>query len=76
MPTRVGRADSWNYVSAGDFHACAVRTSRTLWCWGYNRFGQLGDGTTTDRRTPKRVGHAGDWRHLSAGMLHTAALRG
>jgi alpha-tubulin suppressor-like RCC1 family protein len=36
-------------------HTCAVRSDGTLWCWGYNFYGQLGDGTKTDRATPTRV---------------------
>ncbi len=33
-------------VATGDLHACAVRNDGTVWCWGANDFGQLGDGTT------------------------------
>lgn len=41
-------------VSVGGFHGCA-RTPTGLWCWGANRNGQLGDGTTTDKPTPVLV---------------------
>jgi alpha-tubulin suppressor-like RCC1 family protein len=33
-------------VAAGGAHTCAVKTDGTLWCWGYNKYGQVGDGTT------------------------------
>jgi alpha-tubulin suppressor-like RCC1 family protein len=34
-------------VAVGEMYTCARKTDGTLWCWGYNFWGQLGDGTTT-----------------------------
>jgi len=36
-------------------HVLAIRTDGSLWTWGFNGAGQLGDGTTEDRHTPIRV---------------------
>jgi len=46
---------SWVQVSPGPGHTCGVTTTDQLYCWGYNYFGQLGDGTTSNRLTPVRV---------------------
>jgi hypothetical protein len=36
-------------------HTCAVKSDGTAWCWGRNAFGQLGDGSRTDRFVPVQV---------------------
>lgn len=47
-------------------HTLAIATDGTLWSFGSNRFGQLGDGTNTDRSFPVQVGTANDWVEVSA----------
>jgi alpha-tubulin suppressor-like RCC1 family protein len=69
-------ASDWATVSAGGAQTCAVKTTGTLWCWGSNDFGQLGNGTTTDSTTPVQEStHATDWATVSAGYLHTCAVK-
>jgi alpha-tubulin suppressor-like RCC1 family protein len=62
-------------VSAGDEHTCARKTDGTLWCWGYNGFGQLGDGTATSSATPVQVAASGFFIEVSAGGYHTCARK-
>jgi alpha-tubulin suppressor-like RCC1 family protein len=77
VPVQVsGHATGWAAVSAGYQHTCAVKTDGTLWCWGENTYGQLGDGTPGDSLVPVQVsGHATDWAAVSAGLLHTCAVK-
>jgi alpha-tubulin suppressor-like RCC1 family protein len=42
-------------VAGRTVHALAVRSDGTVWAWGLNEDGELGDGTTTDRNTPVQV---------------------
>ncbi len=42
-------------VSVGDYHSCALTRAGQTRCWGWNAYGQLGDGTTQDRTSPVAV---------------------
>ncbi|MCP4374141.1 MAG: hypothetical protein GY797_39455 [Deltaproteobacteria bacterium] len=57
----------WSVLSSGDAHTVALKTDDTLWTWGDNLSGQLGDGTTTDRHSPVQTGTDTDWANISAG---------
>ena len=60
-------------LAAGDLHSLALKVDGSLWGWGYNVFGQLGDGTTLQRAVPTQVG-AG-YAAIAAGSIHTVALK-
>jgi alpha-tubulin suppressor-like RCC1 family protein len=72
----VGGFGDWCQVTAGSSHAAAIRTNGSLWAWGYNSTGQLGDNTTVAKSSPVSVvGGFLDWCQVSAGSSHTAAVR-
>ena len=48
--------------------------SHSLWCWGNNQVGQLGDGTTSERHVPKQEVLHLVWTQVSAGNAHTCAI--
>jgi alpha-tubulin suppressor-like RCC1 family protein len=54
-PARVVGVRGFASVSAGNVHTCGVTTRGAAYCWGYNVWGQLGDGTTAQRASPVRV---------------------
>lgn len=79
-PGGVGFLQGAVRVMAGDYHSCALKDDQTLWCWGWNGLGQLGDGTTSNRHTPVQVlgpggvGTLGGLVDASAGGEHTCAV--
>ena len=61
-------------VSAGFVHSLAVRADGTVWAWGSNTYGQLGDGTTTTRLRPVQVPGLHGVVAVAAGTVHSLAL--
>jgi len=55
LPIPVAGGHRFRSVSAGNLHTCGVTTDDVVFCWGLNDYGQLGDGTTSNRRRPVRV---------------------
>ncbi len=68
---------NWKQVSAGYNHTAAIKTDGTLWTWGSNSYGIVGDNTTTQRNTPVTTFAGGNnWKQVSAGYyFHTAAIK-
>jgi alpha-tubulin suppressor-like RCC1 family protein len=67
-------------ISAGSSHSMALKDDGTVWVWGYNDYGRLGDNTTTNRRTPVQVlgpGGSGYLTNITAisGASHSMALK-
>ena len=65
----------WTGVAAGYRHAVAIREDGTLWAWGLNRYGQLGDGTFVSKSFPVSVGADSDWKSVSACGESTYAIK-
>jgi alpha-tubulin suppressor-like RCC1 family protein len=74
-PTLVAGGHSFATLSTSGNHSCAVTTAGATYCWGFNNFGQLGDGTTTEQRVPTLVGGAPVFTMVTVGGTnHTCGL--
>lgn len=60
-------------VAAGSLHTCALKNDGTVWCWGLNDKGQLGDDSTSRRTSPVQVVGLTNATAIAAGAKHTCA---
>jgi len=70
----IGADYNWLSVSAGFAHTIAMRTDGSLWAWGWNNWGQVGNDTNIDRYVPTRIRADINWALVSAGNGHSMAI--
>ena len=76
-PQQVGALTDWTN-NVGDWIVPVHHTIKldgTLWGWGQNNHGQVGDGSTTTRSSPVQIGALTDWAQISNGDHCTAAIK-
>ena len=74
---RIGDETDWTDVACSDSHALAVKSDGTLWGWGANFRGQIGDGdigVKATRRFPVPGPQGNNWKQVAAGLTHSLAL--
>ena len=72
----VGGIVNWENISCGASHSIGARANGSLWAWGGNTYGQLGNNSTTVRSSPVSVvGGFTDWVSASAGNVHSLGVR-
>ena len=62
-------------VDSGRSHSIGLKSDGTLWTWGYNFDGQLGNSNNNDTNTPVKIGSDTNWTAISAGNYHTIGLK-
>ena len=67
---------NWKTVSGSGYHTSAIKTDGTLWTWGHNNYGQLGDNTIDNKSSPVQTIAGGtNWKQVSSGWFHTSAIK-
>lgn len=78
-PNMVGISNDWLSVCAGQWHSAAIKTNGTLWGWGYNYYGQIGQGNGGSLNaivgSPTQVGSDNNWQSVSVGTNYTLAIK-
>jgi len=72
---QVGSDTNWVAGACGADHNLAIKTDRTLWAWGRNHKGQLGDGTLVNKNVPTQVGTATNWKQFDGGGAFSMAIK-
>jgi alpha-tubulin suppressor-like RCC1 family protein len=63
-------------IAAGSSHSLALKDDGTVWAWGLNIVGLLGNGTTTHHSsTPVQVSEVGEVKAIAAGLAHSLAVQ-
>lgn len=66
----------WKTVEANfGYHCIGIQTDGTLWTWGYNSAGQLGDGTTINKEVPTQIGTLTNWKSASNNFYNSYAIK-
>lgn len=73
-PTALAGNPSFRVLAAGSYHTCGLTPDRTASCWGWNAYGQLGNGSTSNSLTPLAVFDTLHYTTIAAGLYHTCGL--
>jgi alpha-tubulin suppressor-like RCC1 family protein len=72
----VSTGSNWKQVSCGSSFTGAIKTDGTLWTWGANSSGQLGDNTNTNKSSPvQTVSSTTNWKQVACGFSYMAAIK-
>ena len=79
-PVQLGTEGTWSKIAAGAGSTAAIKSNGTLWRWGSNGSGQLGDNTTIDKSSPVQIGALTNWANIassgcSIGKIAFAAVK-
>ena len=67
--------DTWLQVSGGTEFTAALKSDGTIWTWGFNGNGQLGNGTLNTSVLQVQVGTDNDWVHVESGAIYAMAIK-
>lgn len=72
---RIGSDNDWKEVSVNNNDSFAIKKDGSLWAWGDDQFGALGDGNEGHKVVPTRIGNDNDWKQISAGSSYTLGIK-
>jgi alpha-tubulin suppressor-like RCC1 family protein len=73
-PVQIGTLKTWVSASTGKYHSLAVKNDGTLWGWGYNFRGALGQDDLIPRSSPVQIGTGSNWLYTHGGQDFTFGI--
>ena len=64
-------AQCWQTIELGGGSSFGIKTDGTLWAWGWNGYGKLGDGTNIGKNIPTQIGTGTNWQSVSTDVEHS-----
>lgn len=74
-PVQIGTGTDWKQISAGEYHAAAIKQDGTLWSWGSGTYGELGYGSASRSSPVQHVLGGTNWSKVDCGTYNTAAIK-
>lgn len=74
-PIQIGSDSDWKTISAGSYHALALKNNGTVWGWGWNFAAQVGDGTTIDVLFPTQIAVGSTFSAIGTGAYFSHAIK-
>jgi len=76
-PYQIGVDNDWSTVGTGksSTHNLAIKDNGTLWAWGYNFYGQLGNVPGAEELLPIQIGTDANWSKVACGMFFSIAIK-
>lgn len=75
LPIQITRDTNWVMIAARVFRSVALKSDGSLWSWGWNVYGEVGDGTYRTRYAPVQIGSDNDWKSVFVANDHTLAIK-
>jgi alpha-tubulin suppressor-like RCC1 family protein len=75
VPMKINSFTGVSAIAAGGFHSLALKNDGTVWAWGSNSLGQLGNGNYTNSNVPVQVSNIGGVIAIAGGDAHSLALK-
>ena len=75
VPVQVGSDNTYTAISAGTGHSLALKTDHSLWAWGDNYYGELGNDSTTDSAVPVQIDTGSGYGAIAAGYFYSLGIK-